>query len=303
MILILGAVSYSVIVAPTALAEAHVQRYLDALARDDLTSATRLAGLEPSATIPLGDDAPPGIRRIISTSVEGDGTITVLAEYGDETDAERVPFNLEPAPSLLGLIPAWQFTQPPVTTLEVGADHHDRVTVGAFALTAAAAGETVEVAVFIPARVTVRLDEPLLSAEPASVRVTARPLAAVMLAVESTPRFERAVQQQVDRVLDECATQQVLLPSGCPFGIEIGDRVLDLPTWRIVTSPVVTLSLGEQAGVWRITGEGEAQVVVTTQRLFDGGIDVRDEVIVFTVNGDVVLDADERVLTFYSPEG
>lgn len=302
MVIALGALALAMVIVTTASAEAHVARYLDALARDDLVSAARLAGLEASAMVPFGDDAEPSIRRIVSSVTERDGTVTVLTEYGDDSDAQRVPFSLEPATPLLGFIPAWAFTQPPVTTLDVGADHHDRVVVGDHVVTSIAAGQTVAVSVLVPARVTVRLDDPLLRADARSVRVTPRSTAPVILAVEPSARFVRSVQRQVDRLLAECATQQVLLPTGCPFGTEIDDRVVDRPQWQLTQPPSISLTAAEQPGVWLVSGDAEVRLRVTVQRLFDGTLEERDEAVAFTVRGQVVLQPGGPVLTVFSPD-
>ena len=302
-ILALGALAFAIVVAQTTSPDAHVARYLEALARDDRASAARLAGLQPTAALPLGDEVEPSIRRIISVTPERDGTVTVLAEYGDEGDAERVPFSLEPAPPLLGFIPSWAFEQSPVTTLDVGSDHHDQITVGEQVVTTAAAGQTARVRVFIPARVTVRLQDPLLRAESVSVRMTTAVQTPVILAVEPSARFARSVQQHIDRLLDECATQTVLLPTGCPFGVEIDDRVINSARWQLTESPAISLTTGERAGVWLISGDGEARLMVSVQRLFDGTIDERDDRVAFAVRGEVVFQPDGPVLTVFSPEG
>jgi len=302
-ILGLGALSFGIVVTQTTSAEAHVVRYLDALAGGNLASAARLAGLEAPTTMPLGDEAAPGIRRIIGVTANSDETVTVLAEYGDEPDAGRVSFVLKPAPPVLGFFPAWAFTEPPLAVLEVGADHHDRVTVGERVVTTGGAGQTAAVSVFVPAQVTVRLNEPLLRADPVSVRMTSAALAPVLLRAEPTAQFERIVQQQLDRFISECVTQQVLLPTGCPFGVDIVDRVIDRPQWQLARAPVIALATGAQPGVWVVSGTAEVRLRVTVQQLFDGILIDRDELVPVNLNGNVVLQPEGPVLTVFLPAG
>jgi hypothetical protein len=288
-------------VAMTATPAAHVQRYLDALARDDLVTVARLAGLEPPTAMPLGDEGEPSIRRIVSSLAAPDGTVTVVAEYGDDTDAVRVPFVLRPAPPTLGLVPAWAFAQAPVAALEVAADQHDRLVVGERRVQTASPGESVLVNAFVPARVTVRLDEPLVVADPVTVRVPGD-AGPVVLAVRPAERLDRAVTEQVEALLIACAEQQVLQPAGCPFGIEIDDRVIDRPSWRLVESPALALAAGEEPGVWLWRGTGTAAITVTVQRLFDGRTAERDDEVEFIVRGEVVLGPEGPRLTVYPPD-
>lgn len=306
-ILGLGAVALAVIVATSATPAAHVQRYLDALARDDLAAAARLAGIEPPSAMPLGDEGEAGIRRIISANDRGDGTVAVVAEYGGEnggeTDAARVTFVLEPAPAALGIVPRWAFTTPPVAELEISADLHDRVDITNQPVVAEEAGGTVVVRVFVPARVTVRLDDPLLRAEPVTTRVALADNEPITLAVSPSATFERRVQREVERLLAACTEQEVLLPAGCPFGVEITDRVTVAPQWELIVAPEIALTAGERPGVWSVRGAGMVRLVVTVQRLLDGSVKVRDEEVAVTVRGEVVIEPEGPVLTLYPPGG
>lgn len=299
----LGGLAFGIVVATTATPADHVQRYLEALARDDLAAAARLAGLQPPTAMPLGDEGEPGIPRIVSSATGADGVVTVIAEYGADEDAVRVSFRLEPAPPVLGLVPAWAFTSPPVATLTVAADEHDRLVVNERPIVAAAPGDSATVTVFVPARVTVRLDEPLLRAEPETLRVSAEGAPTVVLEVEAGERLERAVGQQVERLLIECAEQRVLQPTGCPFGVEIADRIVEGPEWQLDAPPDLVIEPSDTAGVWQVRGGGAVRLEVSVQSLFDGDVVDREESIGFVVRGQVVLDTDGPVLTIYPPGG
>lgn len=286
----IGALAYAVLVATAATPAAHVQRYLDALARDDLVTAAALAGLEPPTVMPLGDEGEPSIRRIISSTDSRDGTVAVTAEYGTDTDAVQVTFTLEPAPPTLGVVPAWAFVEPPVATLTVAADRHDVVAVATRSVVADAAGLPVAVSVFVPSRVSVRIDDPLLVAEPRTLRVGADGSeSAITLTVEPSERLQRAVQAEIERLLGECADQAVLQPTGCPFGVTVVDRVVGEPQWSLDAVDTVTIEPGERPGEWNLRAEGSVQLVVEVQKLFDGTVSTRDELIGFVVRGEVTI--------------
>lgn len=286
----IGALAYAVLVATAATPAAHVQRYLDALARDDLVTAAALAGLEPPTVMPLGDEGEPSIRRIISSTDSRDGTVAVTAEYGTDTDAVKVTFTLEPAPPTLGVVPAWAFVEPPVATLAVAADRHDVVAVATRSVMADAAGLPVAVSVFVPARVSVRIDDPLLVAEPRTLRVGADGSeSAITLMVEPSERLQSAVQAEIERLLGECAELAVLQPTGCPFGVTVVDRVVGEPQWSLDAVDTVTIEPGERPGAWNLRAEGSVQLVVEVQKLFDGTVSTRDELIGFVVRGEVTI--------------
>lgn len=286
----IGALAYAMLVITAATPAAHVQRYLDALARDDLVTAAALAGLEPPTVMPLGDEGEPSIRRIISSTDSRDGTVAVTAEYGTDTDAVQVTFTLEPAPPTLGVVPAWDFVEPPVATLAVAADRHDVVAVATRSVVADAAGLPVSVSVFVPARVSVRLDDPLLVAEPRTLRVGADGSESVItLMVEPSERLQRTVQAEIERLLGKCAEQAVLQPTGCPFGVTVADRVVGEPQWSLDAVDTVTIEPGERPGAWNLRAEGSVQLVVEVQKLFDGTVSTRDELIGFVVRGEVTI--------------
>ncbi len=296
-IVALGALSVGVALATTAGPEHHVQRYLDALARDDLVTAARLAGLEADVALPLGDEGEPSIQRIIATRPAGDGTVAIDAEYGDATDAERVTFRLEPAPPLYGVIPAWRFVDPPVAALEVGVDHHDALVVGDQPVSTPGPGESARVAVFVPARVTVRLAEPLLETDAVVLRAGADGGNPVVLAARPSPALERAVGQLLADLLQGCTEQPVLKPAGCPFGLAVDDRVTAGPRWTIAELETPELLPGDRAGEWRVRADGVATAVLTVQRLFDGSVSERTETSAFRVEGTVRIAGGEPQLT------
>ncbi len=297
----LGAASFAVAVVVTVTPEAHVQRYLEALADDDLVSAARLAGIPDGDALPLGDDGEPSIVRIIERIDAPDGSARVLAEYGGDKDAVTAVFTLEPGPARWGIVPAWQFSRPPVATASVGVDQHDRVRVNGVVAQTPEAGEPVSFAVFVPSLVTARVVEPHVQAAPVSRRVDGSKVTSIELEAETTALLQRVVAVEVEQFLIDCTEQQVLLPTGCPFGRTVTERVVDLPRWNLVSGPDLEIVPGRAPGRWSVTGEADLRLTAHVQRLRDGRLSDLDETVTASLSGEVVLTVDGPRLTIYPP--
>lgn len=297
----LGAASFALAAVATATPEAHVQQYLDALADDDLVSAARLAGLDDDAALPLGDDGEPSIVRIIERIDSSDGRVRVLAEYGGEEDAVTAVFTVEPGPAHLGLVPVWQFARLPVATVAVGVDQHDRVRVNGMIAQTPEAGQSVALTVFVPSLVTARVIEPHVQAPPVSRRVDGSTPASIELEAEPTALLKRVVAVEVEQFLLDCTEQRVLLPTGCPFGRTVTERVVDPPRWQLVSGPDLEIVPGRAPGRWSVIGEAELRVTAQVQRLRDGRLSDLDETVTANLSGEVVLTADGPELTIYPP--
>ena len=77
----------------------------------------------------------------------------------------------------------------------------------------------------------------------------------------------------MDGELDRCATQDVLFPTGCPFGQSVENRVVSTPKWSIVEYPTVQVEPGDDFDSWVVpSASGTAHLVVDVQSLFDGSI-------------------------------
>lgn len=300
-ILGIGAAAIAIVVGVTATPEAHVERYLQALAADDLSTAARLAGLEPEAALPLGDSGEPSILRIVSRAEQSGGRVVVTTEYGSNQDAAITAFTLVAAPALLGIIPQWSFGEPPVQRVEVGADQLDRVVVNELEVVTLAAGGTVTVTAFVPARLEVRLDDPFVQGSAATVRLDGSAAQPIVLSAIPTSRLLRAVTGELEQYLADCAAQEVLLPTGCAFGHEIEDRAIGRPIWQVVADPVAELSPGQDPGRWQLESVAALRLTVTVQSLFDGIVYELDEVITTVIRGDVVVGPEGPQVTIYAP--
>lgn len=293
-----AALAAVVIVAETP--EAHVERYLAALADDDLLAAAQFAGLETGAPLPLGDEGTPTTVRVVTAQDRAEGRVAVTAVYGGESDPATVIFLLEPDARLLGVIPQWRFVAPPVARIPVGIDNHDRVRVAGRTVTTSGPGATSEVAAFIPARVSVTNAEPFLDAPSRVVRPRSVDPAPVILQAQPSERLVREVQRQVTELLDQCAEQTVLQPAGCPFGRVIDDdRVLDRPQWERVDEPRVVLSRTANAGRFSLEASATMRITAEVQSLFDGSITRLVDDVPADMLGVVALGPDGPVVTVY----
>ncbi|MER3390472.1 MAG: hypothetical protein RJQ01_10605 [Microcella sp.] len=299
----LGAGVLAILISTATTPEAHAERYLQALAADDLVTASRLAGLPEGTPTPLGDAGEPSVLAVLGRIDRGDGRVAIIAEYGGLADAATVILTLAPAEPLLGVIPQWSFETPPVRSLEVGVDQHDEFVVNDVRLASAAAGETARLTGFVPARLDIGVADPFVDAAPRSLRLTASAPRLVVLEAEPTARLERGVLQEVTAFLLGCVEQEVLQPTGCPFGRSIDDRVLGLPEWQLVREPVITLSASSTPGTWEMRALAEVGLRVTVQRLFDGRISDVDTTLTATVTGEVVMRDGTPRLTIAPPAG
>ncbi len=103
--------------------------------------------------------------------------------------------------------------------------------------------------------------------------------------VQANTFFTKQVQEGLDGELKKCATQKVLLPTGCPFGKQIGDRIEGVPAWSIVRNPVVRIAPAGKPGTWQVPRtEGTAHLTVRVRSIFDGTVSTFDEDVPFTVS-------------------
>ncbi len=288
-------------------ASSFVERYLGAIARDDLAAAASTPGvaLDEADLTALGlpgdvstamfrsnvvEDGPEDLR-IISDVAADDGTHAVTASYRLGAAIAETTFQVRPIEPLYGVLSRWEFAVSPVAVIDVTAAHNPLFTVGSLTLDTRAKKTGDDLAAFIqaapylaiaPAVYEFGYTSTLLEAVP--VEAVVQPSSRVPVTVDAQPTatFVERVQVQVDEYLQGCTTQPVLQPAGCPFGVEIDDRVLSDPVWSIVTSPVVTLTAGETAFEMPPT-EGIAHVSVEVRSLFDGDVSQLEEDRPFTL--------------------
>lgn len=294
-----------------------VSAYLGALSRHDARAALAMPGVDTghaamaAAGLPseassellrsdvladmhdsrvLHDDALPGGTHRVTVSATVDGQPLTAS------------FRVAQTGSILGLLPTWRFATTPLAVATVTVEHADEFTVGGHTLqTRAAAPDQPDDAftthadylVFAPGVYRLGHDSTYLTAKPASL-LARSPGAAVTASVVAVPKpaFNAKVSSQLDGFLDKCAKQQVLQPSGCPFGVQIDDRVEGAPSWSMVKYPPVALVAGTTG--WQMTrADGVAHLTATVQSLFDGTVSKRSTDEPFSVSlSSVVIRPD-----------
>src|SRR5690606_8566422 len=98
---------------------------------------------------------------------------------------------------------------------------------------------------------SVTVDAAISASRDASILADS-PLIHTPVALQTTPtaEFVEVVQTRVEEFLTQCTTQEVLLPTACPFGLEVQNRLASLPEWSIGAQPTVTVE--PDGAHWRI---------------------------------------------------
>ncbi|MFM9877616.1 MAG: hypothetical protein ACKVOG_07180 [Rhodoglobus sp.] len=296
-VLLLNATLYS--------ASGFVGSYLDALARQDAPGALELAGpsvagdastrlLERDAMGELGD------IRLISDAAQPDGTHTVIYSFTAGEVIGQSSFTVRPTGTLLGLFTTWSFDTPPLGVVQLTVLHDDEFTANGVNLTTPRQNESVPYLVFTPGLYEFDHETTFLTAEAVRIAVT-EPGSAVPAAVDvqANQAFADKVSREITTFLDGCATQQVLLPTGCPFGQTITNRVITSPAWSIVDYPKVTIIPGSEPSQWRMSqASATAHLIVDVKSLFDGTVSTLDENVPFSLRATIaLLPEDELVIT------
>ncbi|MET1044524.1 MAG: hypothetical protein ABWX59_10465 [Microbacteriaceae bacterium] len=277
-----------------------VRVYLDSLARGDVDGALALPGvavpegvsdelLDPDALAVLSD-----IRQIEDTDL-GDGTHQVTVEYAIGPSAGRSTFLVQDAGSVFGVFSGWRFAESPLATIQATVLHDDRFTANGVPLRTES---VLPVAVFTPGWYVFDHESAFLAAEATAVAATVPgEQLATTLDVQADTAFVEQVQEELTSYLDDCATQRVLMPSGCPFGQEIDNRIESEPVWSLTAYPQATITPGAERGTWQMPpSAGAARLTVDVRSIFDGTLSTFDEDVPFTVQYLITFQADGSLL-------
>ena len=299
-VLVLNATVYS--------ASGFVRTYLDALARHDSAGALELMG-----TVAAQGDAHEELLsreamgelsdiRVVDDDEDAAGIHHVIVEYVAGGIEGSTEFEVRRDGSILALFNNWTFEQSPLAIVQITVQHERVFTANGIDLIAEQ-----DVAepylVFAPTTIELSYTSEFTSAAPVDV-LAADPGGTVEATVDlqATDAFIAEVQAQVDDSLDACATQRVLLPSGCPFGETIVNRIVSDPVWSMTAYPVVTLVPDGRIATWRVAlADATAHLVVDVQSLFDGSISTFDEDVPFVVQYEVTVqpDGDPLIVAIY----
>ncbi|WP_160423551.1 hypothetical protein [Agromyces seonyuensis] len=294
-----------------------VDRYLSAIARDDIAAAVATPGVDVTTSqlealgVPADTsramlrsgvvaEAPEDVE-IVDDVANDDGTHTVSVSYRIGDSILENSFLVQPIDPLYGVLHRWAFAVSPLAVVQVDVQHGYSFEVGDLTLDARAAKTGEDLAAFTqsapylvvaPAGYVFESSTTLVSANDEEYTAEPATKGAVALDLQPTPEFVDRVQEQVEAYLvDECTSQQVLQPTGCPFGAQIDDRVIGDPTWTIASMPTVTLTAGEDAFVMPPT-EGVAHLSVLVQSLFDGTTEQQESDHPFDLALSATINAD-----------
>lgn len=295
---------------PSAFVERYVGLLADGRAADALampgvavTSAElEDAGLPPTASDALlRSDALASLDDVHVTSAATDGDITrVTVAYTARGYDGTTTFSVERDGSV-GLAPTWRFAKSPLAVMNLAVTGSMSFDVNGFQVDKRQVSPDgmdadplapVALLVFSPGLYSVSVDT-AISATPGVAVLSDSPFRAIPVEVQAhaTDEFVDVVQHKVEEFLTQCATQQVLQPTSCPFGYFVQDRIDDLPTWSIVTQPKVAVE-PDGAG-WRILpAEAVAHLQVDIRSIFDGRVRPLDEDVPFIVKGTITVQPD-----------
>ncbi len=294
VVLILNATLYS--------ASGFVGSYLAALERRDADAALELTG--PSVA---GDASSELLTRDAMGSVsdtqfisdvDTDGTHRVVFSYLAGDEPGQTAFEVHRAGSLFGLFSTWAFVESPLAVVHINVMNDARFNANGVELVSPAPNDPAPYLVFTPGSLALDHESTYLEAATVTVTVT-EPGASVPTAidVEANDDFVAAAQKAVNAHLRECTTQAILMPTGCPFGYPVTNRIVTPPLWSIITYPVATIKPRETAGEWQMPRTAAtAHIVVDVKSLFDGTITTVDEDVPFTVAYRISIAADDVVV-------
>lgn len=270
-----------------------------------ITGAPSEALLRTAALAPLTD------VQVVSEKPEGAHT-SVTVSYRASGHAGETTFQVE-QDGWAGITPNWRFSTSPLAVIDLTVRGADRFSVNGFEvqrgqISAAGADaaplDPLPMLVFTPGLYAVSVDTAIAEASGTGV-LADTPLATTPLDVQAAPTddFVGVVQQRVEEFLTQCATQEVLQPTSCPFGLEVHNRLASLPQWSITVQPKVTVT--PDGAQWQIPPTSAvAHVEVKIKSLFDGSIEPVSEDVPFQVDGTITILPDGSAsIRVGSPEG
>ena len=290
---------------------AFVTRYLDLLATGRAADALRVpgvaidrdtlqdAGIEATASEALLRQAAlaPLTEIDVVDEVTVDGVTAVTVSYVAGSHPGTSTFEVT-QDGWAGVTPNWRFAHTPLAAISLRVLGADRFTVNGFEIdrrqvsSAGAEASPVDalpMLVFTPGVYSVAVDT-AISRSPGVSILADSPLTQtpVDLQTEPTEEFLSVVQTRVEEFLTECTTQQVLQPTACPFGLEVQNRIANLPTWTIAQQPTVTVE--PDGAQWMIPAtDAVAHIEVDIRSLFDGSIEHVSEDVPFRVSGTIAI--------------
>ncbi|MRH28488.1 hypothetical protein GH740_04065 [Microbacterium sp. SYP-A9085] len=288
---------------------AFVQQYLSLLAAGHAADALHVPGVAVDRTELQAAGLPKGaseallrqaaLAQLTDIRIDSertlDGVVSVTASYRAGGYPGSTTFAVEQA-GTIGFVPTWRFARSPLAvvdltvhgsmTFDVNGFRIDKRQVGGAEVDPAAA---VPLLVFSPGLYSVKVDTPI-SFSPGIAVLSDAPLKSVPVEVrtQATSTFVQVVQDRVEDFLNSCATQQVLQPTGCPFGFVVQNRIDGLPKWSIRAMPKIAVKPAGEG--WAIPPtDGLAHIVVGIRSIYDGSLRHVDEDVPFAMVGTIEI--------------
>ena len=277
-----------------------VSSYLDALARHDVDGALAMPGVDDrdgGASDLLTADALGQLSSYALVAEEADGADQRLlfgVQFADGIRAE-IEFVITRAGARMGVFSGWEFARSPLGVLEVTPMNAADFDVNGVAVTSPdGPDQAVRFLVLTPGLYTVSHESTYLAAAKETyLAEDSAEVTAATVDIRASQAFVDQVNLELAGYLDECATQQVLQPTGCPFGQTISDRIEGLPEWSIAAYPDVTIVPGEESGVWLVPPTpAAAHLTVQVRSLFDGTLSTFDQDVPFEVEYAITFPGD-----------
>lgn len=255
-----------------------------------LPSSSSEALLRPDALLPLGD------ATVVDESEDGT-TSRLTVQYTAGGHQGRTTFSVT-QDGWIGVAPRWRFETSPLAVVNLTVRGSMEFSVNGFDIDKrqvsvdgadADPAAAVPLLVFSPGLYSISVDT-AISATPGVAVLADAPLAGIPVDMQAQPtdEFVSVVQQRVEDFLTACATQQVLQPTGCPFGYTVRNRIDGAPAWSIVQQPKVTVA-PDGAG-WRIPSTtAVAHIEVKIRSIFDGSLRTLEQDVPFNVDGQIAV--------------
>lgn len=290
---------------------AFVERYLELLADGEAADALAVPGvavdsadLEAAGLPATASDAllrrtalsPLTDVEVVSEETVGD-TTEVTVEYKAGPHPGRTTFEVE-RDGMVGIAPTWRFARSPLAVIDLTVLGSMSFTVNGFEMDkrqVSADGvdadpvAAIPLLAFSPGLYSVAVDTAISSTRGIAV-LSDSPLRSTRVDVqaEATPEFVDVVQQRVEDFLSDCATQDVLMPTACPFGYSVDDRIVTAPAWSIAAQPSV--SVEPDGANWKIPStEAVAHIEVDVRSIFDGTVRHVSEDVPFLMTGSITV--------------
>jgi hypothetical protein len=305
-----------------------VRSYLGALARHDMAAALEIAdihlpeehgaasddgaGATPIDTTGAGSMLLAGSHDLLrpsalsslediavgDTATNADGTETVTFMFELDGRSAQSTFTVTRAGANFGVFADWDFVTPPLTIIRLTVLNAQEFNANGSTFVATSQDVPSPYVVLTPSSFDITHKSAFLKAEPILVSAT-EPGGTVRarLDVVANEAMIAQVQREVNNSLDECATQVVLLPTGCPFGQPMANRIVTTPEWSIAEYPPVSLSPGSQPASWVMPATGgAAHLRVDVRSIFDGSVSTFDKDVGFSASYLVTFLSDDQLL-------